>query len=529
MRPLNIKTTVYQLFNSMLNKVSAAPGKVTAIAAIAGMLLLSIGCSSNGMQGISTQAKEVLKPITSVAQEEDVLRHNFPGRGVPKLVDLTSEQSNDLGTFDPAQAANTDLITLAVDYRVVPIKENPSIIDRFNLGTKPKFVLVTLIPKTLENKQQVLSTQFSVKPSRVFDLGNNRYAEFVIEDLKDTIDIRIESRMKLFRYDLSTARNNSNNAVSTSSPPEMYLKEEEYIDLSNPVIKATSEKIQGQDDISIVRNIYDFDLQTLSYDFEKANAANARTLGASAAIQTKKGVCVEYADVFVALCRAKGIPAKYVGGIPTEGGLPSEQQGVPTGGNAPTGHKKISKGHAWAEAYIRPYGWVPFDPTWGDTNAASFDRLRPLYVYLTDVRNDEVLGGSDIYTYKYWGTPVKVDFSMEVDSSRAAYLSELLAQINSGKTELDRLKKQLDASYSELEFLKAELSQLNGSLKQLEAEAKATYDEGAIAKYNSMVETYNAKVVAYNKKVSAYQAQRDVYEAKRRAVNAQVDKYNSLN
>ncbi|MCL6472253.1 MAG: hypothetical protein K6T91_05510 [Firmicutes bacterium] len=513
----------------MLLKVNAAPGKVTAIAVAAGMLLFTVSCSPNGMQSISTQAKEVLKPITSVAQEEDVLKHNFPGRGIPKLVDLASEQSNDPGTFDPAQAANTDLITLAVNYRVVPLKENPSIVNRLGLGMKPKFVLVTLIPKTLESKQQVLSTQFSVKPSRVFDLGNNRYAEFIIDDLKDTVDIRIESRIKLFRYDLSTAKSNPSGSASTDSAGEMYLKEEEYIDLSNPVIKAASEQIQGQDDISIVRNIYDFDLQTLSYDYEKANAANGRTLGASAAILAKKGVCVEYADVFVALCRAKGIPAKYVGGIPTEGGLPSEQQGVPTGGNAPTGHKKISKGHAWAEAYIRPYGWVPFDPTWGDTKAASFDRLRPLYVYLTDVRNDEVLGGSDIYMYKYWGTSVNIDFSMEVDSSRAAYLSKLLSQINGGKAELDQLKKQLDASYSELEFLKAELGQLNGNLKQLEAEAKATYDEGAIAKYNSMVETYNAKVAAYNKKVGAYQAQRDVYEAKRRAVNAQVDRYNSLN
>lgn len=58
------------------------------------------------------------------------------------------------------------------------------------------------------------------------------------------------------------------------------------------------------------------------------------------------GVCQDYAHVFIALCRHLGLPARYVSGYlgdVTESGA----------------------SHAWAEAYLPPYGWVGLDPTQG--------------------------------------------------------------------------------------------------------------------------------------------------------------------
>lgn len=58
------------------------------------------------------------------------------------------------------------------------------------------------------------------------------------------------------------------------------------------------------------------------------------------------GVCQDFAHVLIALCRHAGLPARYVSGY----------LGDVAGSRA---------SHAWAEAFVPPYGWVGFDPTVG--------------------------------------------------------------------------------------------------------------------------------------------------------------------
>jgi transglutaminase-like putative cysteine protease len=63
---------------------------------------------------------------------------------------------------------------------------------------------------------------------------------------------------------------------------------------------------------------------------------------------SRAGVCQDFAHVLVALCRARGIPTRYASGYIHLGETPV------LGADA---------SHAWAEAYLAPYGWVGFDPT----------------------------------------------------------------------------------------------------------------------------------------------------------------------
>lgn len=68
-------------------------------------------------------------------------------------------------------------------------------------------------------------------------------------------------------------------------------------------------------------------------------------------LATRTGVCQDLAHVLVGLCRAAGIPARYVSGYIVTGG-----DGPKRGG----GHS-----HAWAEAWTPTHGWRGFDPTNG--------------------------------------------------------------------------------------------------------------------------------------------------------------------
>lgn len=68
----------------------------------------------------------------------------------------------------------------------------------------------------------------------------------------------------------------------------------------------------------------------------------------SEVIAKRAGVCQDFAHVLIALIRARGIPARYASGYIHSGSDPM------LGADA---------SHAWAEAYLPPYGWVGFDPT----------------------------------------------------------------------------------------------------------------------------------------------------------------------
>ncbi len=84
-----------------------------------------------------------------------------------------------------------------------------------------------------------------------------------------------------------------------------------------------------------------------------------REISATDILADSRGVCTEYATLFIALARSIGMPARYVNGYAY-----SELFGS-------------WLGHAWAEVYLGE--WVGFDPTWmeaGDIDATHIPAVR---------------------------------------------------------------------------------------------------------------------------------------------------------
>lgn len=65
------------------------------------------------------------------------------------------------------------------------------------------------------------------------------------------------------------------------------------------------------------------------------------------------GSCSEYSFVYISMCRAAGIPARYVGAITERGDRVSMDDVF----------------HRWVEIYLPNYGWVPVDPSGGDQSS----------------------------------------------------------------------------------------------------------------------------------------------------------------
>ena len=68
------------------------------------------------------------------------------------------------------------------------------------------------------------------------------------------------------------------------------------------------------------------------------------------ALRERRGVCQDFAHIFIAMVRPLGIPARYVSGYLFHG--------TGAGDRSTDGAS-----HAWVEAFVPPIGWVGFDPT----------------------------------------------------------------------------------------------------------------------------------------------------------------------
>ena len=72
----------------------------------------------------------------------------------------------------------------------------------------------------------------------------------------------------------------------------------------------------------------------------------------SEVVHNRRGVCQDFAHVLIGLCRALGIPARYVSGYIVT--AEHETDATPRGACA---------SHAWVEAFTPSHGWRGFDPT----------------------------------------------------------------------------------------------------------------------------------------------------------------------
>jgi transglutaminase-like putative cysteine protease len=134
---------------------------------------------------------------------------------------------------------------------------------------------------------------------------------------------------------------------STALSPEekaAYLRDAKPFAVKDPAIqRAARQATAGRgDDVAKLEGIHDFVIAHLRY------SRDGRWDPAPVVLASGKGSCSEYTYLFVALCRAAGIPARYVGGITGRAGKPLHVDLVY---------------HRFAQAFVEGIGWVDFDPT----------------------------------------------------------------------------------------------------------------------------------------------------------------------
>jgi transglutaminase-like putative cysteine protease len=256
-------------------------------------------------------------------------------------------------------------------------------------GQETKRIRLTChLPLHIPKRQEVVAIKYSVLPDSIINEDSNSYAVFLMDPPERKM-LTVEVKLLIYKNDYKTTkrRGNGNADVLPEDSIAYFLRAERFIDKEDARITAQALQLSaGDDTLSTLWNIHGYVKEAFPYKVQKLHigAANALTFG--------QGDCSEYADLFVALCRDSHIPARVVDGfvVKDDGSI---------------------GWHAWAEAFVHGYGWIPFDAT---GYRASFRSLDNKYVYLSRAINDKRLNYRHHFTYRYWGASAKVLHSTQI-------------------------------------------------------------------------------------------------------------------
>lgn len=191
------------------------------------------------------------------------------------------------------------------------------------------------------------------------------YQEVVVENIAPApINVSVDPDGNwLAKYDLLPGKQKTiiaNIFVKVKARPEgteslksenLYTKTQPYWDVSDNKIQSIAQSLKTP------RAIYDYVVRKLSYNYNKVASENVR-LGAKKVLDNPSdAVCLEFTDLFIALARASGIPARSV-------------EGYAFTSNNKLRPLSLVKDilHAWPEYYdFETKRWVMVDPTWGNT------------------------------------------------------------------------------------------------------------------------------------------------------------------
>ena len=136
----------------------------------------------------------------------------------------------------------------------------------------------------------------------------------------------------------------------------VYTESSEFWEVDEPQIQSKASELKGSEDevYKILKNTYDFIVDSIDYSDIKRFGLNVRH-GALATLNGNAAVCMEYSDLYIALLRAQGVPARAAFGYGYDSKQPADEQEL----------------HQWVQAYIpTTETWLNIDVTWGESGPA---------------------------------------------------------------------------------------------------------------------------------------------------------------
>ncbi len=285
-----------------------------------------------------------------------------------------------------------------------------------NTNLVPILTNIALPPDTAY--QDVIFQRIEPKPLNVTLDNDGNYLAWYRLSRGQKVDIKVIGSAKL--YTTSKVKNPS----LSDDLRKKYTETVKYWEKDNPQIISKLEEVLGpnppSDPVERVRLIYRFAVDSLKYDSKRLNGESIERLGAVTALNNpSSAVCMEFTDLFIALVRAAGIPAR-------------ELDGYAYTANTTLRPLSLTKDilHAWPEYWDDKKGWIMVDPTWENTTGG-VDYFNKLdlnhFVFAIKGSSSEIPVPAGSYKYKGQDTQ---DIRVSLTDSDFLGKSQLDVQIN---------------------------------------------------------------------------------------------------
>lgn len=219
---------------------------------------------------------------------------------------------------------------------------------------------IALPPDT--NQQQIFLKSISPSPKRLYsDADGNFLADFLVKG-RSNLEISVAGYVKISDQteELQKVKETDQETLAK------YLKADKYWETQDAAIQKKAKEL------SSIGEIYKFVTTNLKYNYNRLEQSVPDRFGAAKALQNPtNAICTDFTDLFIALARAKGIPAREIEGYAYSDN--ANTRPIKVGGLEATNIL-----HAWPEYFDKTKSrWIAVDPTWESTTGGVnyFDKL----------------------------------------------------------------------------------------------------------------------------------------------------------
>jgi hypothetical protein len=186
------------------------------------------------------------------------------------------------------------------------------------------------------------SASVTVKGVRNYQIvkGEVNDVAFVTPDGKNPFQVIMTVTVQPISYKAKLAKTGNGPLPRAANS---YLGAGEGFNPASPKLKKIVGELKGKDAVQTVKNIAAWLQKNVAYKHDSAYITKLDFKSVEELIDRGSAECRGYTILFVALCRAAGVPARPVWGLLL---LPPKDYGS----------------HNWGEVYIADCGWVPVDP-----------------------------------------------------------------------------------------------------------------------------------------------------------------------
>jgi len=258
----------------------------------------------------------------------------------PQPVATTQEGENYVYQFSQSQLTNSGVSAAFGQFQVFNF-----ILDYHLENDKltPAYTEIALPPDTAFQKVYLQSLEPKPENVRV-DEDGNWLAKYSLAG-KEKLSIEATGKVKIF------SQPQKNFPVPEADTLQKNLLEQKYWPINDPLISTKAKELKS------IKEVYDFVVKHLSYDYERVEAGVERLGGLEALNQPDQATCMEFTDLFITLARAVGVPAREVNGY-----------AYTTNPKLRPLSLVIDVLHSWPEYWDDEKKiWVPVDPTWEKT------------------------------------------------------------------------------------------------------------------------------------------------------------------